>query len=146
MEISTEYCFLLTMSLSTYNCQQCETKLCHLVQQLHRPVKKCWHQITRALPVTTPLQTTYVCLWHWRRRQRSSVCDTPLESPLCWHYGWLTRGSLARREVPDLHNRVWMWEKATSLSKMLLKLICFFLCALIAPNFTGKWLKYLLLT
>lgn len=45
--------------------------------------------------------------------------------------------------ISELCNGEWMWGKVTTVSKMSLKLVCFFLCALTAPDRTGKWLKYL---
>lgn len=48
--------------------------------------------------------------------------------------------------ISELCNGEWMWGKVTTMGKMSLKLVCFFLCALTAPDRTGKWLKYLLLT
>lgn len=138
MEISSESCFFFIRSLfNTYNCYLSETELCHLVEQLHRPVEKCWHQITWALPVTTPLQTTYVCLWH--RHRRAEKCCLIYSPDISAH----TMASPGRAPCPgmetsELHSRVWTRQKATSMSKMSLNLICFFLRALIAPSLTGK--------
>lgn len=69
--------------------------------------------------------------------QRSGVRNIPctMASP--------GRAPCPGTEISELHNRVWTWQKATSVSKMSVNLICFFLCALIAPSLTGKWLKLL---
>lgn len=99
---------------------------CPIQQRAAQTCTELLAAITWALPAAAPSQTIFVPLWHSRQAAGASLC--PGVSTLPTMAGSEKEPWLGG-ETPPMSHRV---------GKMSPELICFFLCALSAPNLSGK--------